>query len=100
VEKQMHAGGKRFRAGTQFGSEFDGLPPMFGAVINGALGDGAPQHLFETEGLRAELNVVGLASGLVAAPFVFDRKRRPEAPMASQPDTDVRWLELDDIGLT
>src|SRR4051794_38630361 len=81
IEKKMHAGGKRFRAGAQFGREFDGLAPPFRAVINRDLGDGAPQHLFETEGLCAELNMVGLASGLVAAPFVFDRKRRPKSSM-------------------
>src|SRR4051794_25676776 len=79
VEKKMHAGGKRFRAGAQFGREFNGLAPAFGTVINGTLGNGAPKHLFETEGLCAELNVVGLASGLVAAPFVFDGKRGPKA---------------------
>ena len=100
VEKKMHPGRKRFGSAAQCGREFDRLPPTRGAVVNSAFGDGAPQHLFETEGLRAELNVVGLASCLVAAPFVFDGKRRPQPPMTSQRDAGGRGLEFYDIGLT
>src|ERR1035437_11029848 len=96
----MHTGGKCLGAGPQFGREFDGLAPPRGAIINGARDDGTLQHLFETQGLSAELNVVSLASGLVTAAFVFDGKRRPKAAMAIQTETGGRWLELHDIGLT
>jgi len=100
VEKEMHTSCKRFGAGAQFGCEFDGLAPSRPTIVNGTRGDETPQHLFETQGLSAKLNVVSLTSGLVAATFVFDGKCRPEAPMAMQPDAGSGWLELHDIGLT
>jgi hypothetical protein len=76
------------------------LPVPALAVIEGPGRDLGLEHLFEAEGLGAELDEVGHLR-LATSPLVFDGKRLPASRAAGEGDsasgTGVDGLELDHV---
>lgn len=94
----MHVRRERFGFGAQGSGERHVLAAPRCAVEKPACRACHLEHLFETEGLGAQLNLVATAS-LGPSPFVLDGPRLPEALFSPQGDAGRRGAKLNHVGL-
>ena len=101
-QNSVHERGVAFDFLTEWLVENHDVPALCLAVIDGPGRSGHSEHLFQTNGLCAELNVIGHAAVFVAGPLVLHWIRLPEPFTARHGDTRLRTFarqKLDNIGL-